>query len=73
MNSKIEKVQKYYEGIINGVSRYAHWKDGVQYVGTCGKTLKEAIEEIEQEGQNLINELESEMEKIADTDHTPGW
>lgn len=34
-------------GMVEGVSLYAHWRDGEQYVGTCGKTLKKAIKEIE--------------------------
>ena len=33
-------------GVIAGLKMYAFWKDGVQYVGNCGTTLKEAIEEI---------------------------
>jgi len=28
-----------------GVTLYAWWRDGVQYVGTCGRTLKEALTE----------------------------
>ena len=36
----------YYEGMRRGVTLYAWWNDGVQYVGTCGTTLKKAIEEI---------------------------
>ena len=35
------------EGVKEGLSLYAWWKDGVQYVGTCGQTLKKAIEEFE--------------------------
>ena len=35
------------KGIIEGINRYAWWKDGIQYVGNPGKTLKEAIEEVE--------------------------
>ena len=31
------------EGRTEGLSEYAWWKDGVLYVGTCGKTLKEAL------------------------------
>ena len=27
-----------------GVRTWAWWKDGTQYVGTCGTTLKEALE-----------------------------
>ena len=33
----------YKEGYKKGLTAYAWWKDGVQYVGTCGKTLKEAL------------------------------
>lgn len=36
-------------GLKEGVRRFAWWKDGVQYVGTTGKTLKQALEEIEKE------------------------
>ena len=30
-------------GQIEGVTEYAWWKDGKQYVGTCGTTLERAI------------------------------
>ena len=30
-----------------GIWLYAWWKDGVQYVGTTGKTLAEALKEID--------------------------
>lgn len=36
---------KYQEGYIAGLRAYAWWKDGLQYVGSCGTTLKEAIAE----------------------------
>jgi hypothetical protein len=36
------------DGIIVGISQFAHWKDGIQYVGTTGTTLKKAIEEVKQ-------------------------
>jgi hypothetical protein len=39
----------YYNGIREGIEQYAHWKDGVQYVGTCGTTLKDAIKRIDAE------------------------
>lgn len=47
---KIEKLKeclkiKYKEGFINGLREYAWWKNGVQYVGSCGATLKEAIKQ----------------------------
>lgn len=34
-------------GMKHGVWLFAWWKDGVQYVGTSGKTLKEAYKELE--------------------------
>lgn len=41
------------DGMCEGVELYAHWKDGVQYVGTCGRTLKEALADIEEERLNM--------------------
>ena len=37
----------YQAGFIAGLEAYAWWKDGVQYVGSCGTTLKKAIAEAE--------------------------
>lgn len=37
------------EGIIEGMARFAWWKDGTEYVGTCGRTLKDAIADLEKE------------------------
>jgi len=31
------------EGFIEGLTEYAWWKDGEQYVGTCGTRLNDAI------------------------------
>ncbi len=47
---KIKYKKGYEAGYIEGLRAYAWWKDGVQYVGTCGSTLKEAIEQ-EQKGK----------------------
>jgi hypothetical protein len=44
----------YYDGMEAGVERFAHWRDGVQYVGTTGKTLKEAYADIEAERQRVL-------------------
>lgn len=41
-----KEIRAYYVGLIEGVCMFAHWRDGVQYVGTTGKTLEKAIEEI---------------------------
>jgi hypothetical protein len=37
----------YHEGLRVGVRRYAWWQDGVQYVGTGGRTLDQAIATID--------------------------
>jgi len=34
----------YKRGFIDGMREFAWWKDGVEYVGTCGVTLEKAIE-----------------------------
>lgn len=34
------------EGYLEALSLFASWKDGVQYVGTCGTTLKQATEDV---------------------------
>lgn len=35
---------EYNEGFKDGLRAFAWWKDGVQYVGTCGTTLLQAID-----------------------------
>jgi len=41
------KVDKMIDDIlITGITMYAWWKDGVQYVGTCGTTLAKAVDQI---------------------------
>lgn len=44
-----EEIHLYYEGVKEGVWRFAWWKDGIQYVGTTGKTLKQALADIDEE------------------------
>lgn len=42
-----EEIPKSYrEGFDAGLRLYAWWKDGVQYVGTCGTKLSDALKEI---------------------------
>jgi len=43
-----EQSKDFCQGMIEGFKTYAHWKDGVQYVGTTGKTLKDAIKEVDE-------------------------
>lgn len=38
-----DEVKAYHQGVREGIARFAWWRDGVQYVGTCGKTLKEVL------------------------------
>jgi hypothetical protein len=33
----------YDQGYIDGLTAYAHMKDGTTYVGTTGRTLKDAV------------------------------
>jgi hypothetical protein len=45
----LESNANYIRGLKAGVRLYAWWKDGIQYVGTCGTTLKHALERIDEE------------------------
>lgn len=57
---KEREINAKYDGMIEGITLYAHWKDGVQYVGTTGKTLKKALEDVEKEREE---EFEIEVRK----------
>lgn len=48
------EIKAYYEGMREALWRYAHWKDGVQYVGNMGTTLKEATDKINNEEQKAL-------------------
>ena len=52
---QIAQTRAYYKGLREGLARYAHWKDGTQYVGTTGRTLHQAIAELQQEEAELID------------------
>lgn len=39
----------YLAGLKEGITRFAWWKDGVQFVGTCGTRLEDALKEAERE------------------------
>ena len=49
LRREVERERK--EGVIEGITMYAYWNDGVQYVGTCGVQLKHAIDRIRQGGK----------------------
>ena len=38
--------QEYIQGKIDGITEYAWWKDGTQYVGSGSITLKEALKDL---------------------------
>ena len=58
--TKREEIQTYYSGMASGIYKYAHWKDGVQYVGTTGKTLKQALDELQIECEQQLAEHSNE-------------
>lgn len=61
MNKK-QSTKWFYEGMREGVRAYAHWRDGVQYVGTTGKTLAQALEQIDSEEKRAYEVLEDRRE-----------
>lgn len=40
------KKQLHLEGMIAGMHRFAWWKNGIQFVGSCGTTLDNAIKDL---------------------------
>lgn len=36
-----------HRGVELGIRRYAHWKDGTQYVGTCGNSIQKAMQDLD--------------------------
>lgn len=38
-----------FDAAVDGLTRYAWWKDGEQYVGTCGTKLKDAVTDLRRE------------------------
>lgn len=46
---QVQMTRAYYQGVREGIQRYAHWRDGVQYVGTTGRTLKQACQAVDQD------------------------
>lgn len=37
----------YYAGLREGLRQYAWWKDGLEYVGSCGTTLAAALSHVD--------------------------
>lgn len=53
-----EMARAYHDGLREGVSQYAYWRDGTQYVGTTGRTLKQALADIDQEEADVLARYE---------------
>ena len=43
------QTRAYYRGLREGVEMYAHWHSGTQYVGTTGRSLKQALADIDED------------------------
>lgn len=54
------RVTSFFEGMKAGVRNFAHWKNGSQFVGTCGKTLADALKEIEIEEHQYLENINRE-------------
>ena len=55
--SERDELNTYYDGVKEGLWRHAYWKDGVQYVGNMGTTLKEAYDKVEAERNAQLREM----------------
>lgn len=55
---QLAQTRAYYKGVRDGLEQYAHWKDGVQYVGTTGRTLKEALERVSLAEADLLSRFD---------------
>lgn len=55
MEEHMEQIKAYYKGLEEGVRRFAWWKDGNEYVGSCGTRLSEALKDIDMERMEGMN------------------
>lgn len=58
------KKEIYDVGYIDGLRAYAWWRDGVQYVGTTGTLLNEAIKNMEENWNYFPREVGVEREEL---------
>lgn len=54
-NRTEQEIKAYWQGVREGVWRYAWWKDGIQEVGTTGTSLKQAYAKIDIEEQKELD------------------
>lgn len=62
---QLAQTRAYYEGLRDGVQRYAHWHDGIQYVGSTGQTLMQALMNINAEEQNVLDRYKKLLETFS--------
>lgn len=54
-------------GVIKGIRLFAYWRDGRQYVGSTGETLKEALSEFKKGTYDCTLDLPEQMyEDVAE-------
>ena len=53
LNRDYHTILSFLHGVRLGLMTFAWWKDGVQYVGTCGTTLAEALAVVETEVKRM--------------------
>lgn len=56
LTSREQKIYK--AGVKEGIKRYAWWRDGAEYVGTSGRTLQMALQDVDAEPNPLALLLE---------------
>ena len=54
MDANEKEIRAYYQGLREGVTRFAYWKDGEQFVGTCGVSLRTALADIDDDERKDI-------------------
>jgi hypothetical protein len=52
-NNNPHMILSFLHGLRLGLMAYAWWKDGVQYVGTCGHTLARALAVVDAEVKRI--------------------
>ena len=57
-DARREVIENYYQGMKEGITRYAWWKDGYQEVGTTGTSLREAIKKVKEEAEAALGKGE---------------
>lgn len=51
---QLAQTRAFYQGMREAVRNYAWWRDGVQYVGSVGTTLKQALDDIDQMESEIL-------------------